>query len=240
LEIRLYWQAASASNFEYQPAVQLLDVTGSKVWAVSQPLNFEGGKISALAPGQFMSDGHTLKLFDDVPNYVGRISVQLIRKDEGGARAEAPDGSNRIMLPEVIQIHGPTQAFGGKSREIRFGDVLTLHCLETSRSADEFAGILHWEVLERPALDYHQFVHGMDAEGVLVAQNDGEPLDGAYPTSHWRQAEHIQSKFSLQLVEGVSQIAYGLYHPLDGKRLPVVVDGKTLDRITLAPENAPC
>ena len=240
IDIRLYWQLDSAPSAEYQPVVQLVDLTVANVWAVSQPLNFEGGKMSALAPRQFMSDGHILKLFHDAPAFVGRISVQLIRNGDGGSMAELPDGSNRYLLPEVIRINGPGDAFRGRSREINFGGFLTLHCIETTRSAAEFKGILHWEVLERPPQNLHHYVHGLNERQALVAQNDGVPLDGLYPTSLWRKAQHIQSSFTLKLVDGVSQVAIGLYNPQDGKRIPILADGRSTDRILLAPDNSSC
>ena len=240
IHIRLYWQREAAPTSEYQPVAQLVDLAVTDAWAVSQPYSFEGGKMSALVAGQFMSDGHILKLFHDAPAFVGRISVQLIRKGDGGSMAELPDGSNRYLLPEVIRINRLSEAFRGRSREINFGGFLTLHCIDTERSANEFNGIFHWEVLEQPPLDYHHFVHGLNERQALVSQNDGVPLDGFYPTSLWRKAQYIQSKFTLNLVEGVSQVAIGLYNPQDGKRIPVVVDGRTTDRILLVPDNASC
>ena len=114
IDLRLYWQLEAELPAEYQPVVQLVDLTVANVWAVSQPLNFEGGKMSVLASGQFMSDGHTLKLFHDASAFVGRISVQLIRSGDGSSFAELPDGSNRYLLPEVIRINGPSESIPRK------------------------------------------------------------------------------------------------------------------------------
>ena len=240
LEVRLYWRRLSAPTAEYRPVVQLVDLTVAEAWAVSQPLNFEGGRISALGPGQFMSDGHKLTLLDDAPPYVGRISVQLRRKGGDQSWAALPDGSTRYLLPEVIRIQVAEDAFEGRSQGIDFGGSLTLHCIETTRSGDDFAGALHWQVLESPPLDLHHFVHGLGAEQALLAQNDGEPLDGQYPTSYWRAAQYIRSEISMKLVEGVALIAFGLYNPEDGKRVPVTADGQRTDRILLSPENRSC
>ena len=240
LDIRLYWGLEDPPKAAYQPLVQLVDLTVSSAWAVSQPSNFEGGSLSDLAPGQFMSDGHRLKLFEYAPDYVGRISVQLIRKDGADSFAELTDGSNRHLLPDLIRIIRPGEAFRGRSREIDFGRFLTLHCIETLRRADAFTGVLHWEVLEPPARNLNQFVHGLDARGAIVTQNDGEPLAGLYPTSHWRAGQHITSSLSLDIADGVDQVAFGLYDPINGERVPVLLDGITTDRILLAPDNASC
>ena len=56
LDIRLYWGIDAAPQTDYQPVVQLVDLTVSSAWAVSQPHNFEGWHRSpTLAPDQFMS-----------------------------------------------------------------------------------------------------------------------------------------------------------------------------------------
>ena len=240
LDIRLYWGIEAAPTSEYQPVAQLVDLTVSRAWAVSQPLNFEGGSLSDLAPGQFMSDGHRLKLLDHAPAYVGRISLQLLRKDGTGSFAELPDGSDRYLLPELVPIIGRGEAFRGRSRALDFGSFATLHCIETIRSGDELKGRLHWEVREQPPRDFHYFVHGLSEQGSVLTQSDGAPMAGMYPTSHWRAGQQLESEFSLELVDGVAQVAFGLYDPIGGERVSVLLDGEAVDRILLAPEDASC
>lgn len=240
LDIRLYWGLKAAPTAEYEPVAQLLDLTGSEAWAVSQRQNFEGGLLSDLAPGQFMSDGHRLKLKDNAPAYVGRISLQLMRKDDARSFAELPDGSNRYLLPDLVRAIRPDEPFRGKSQAIDFGGFLTLHCIETTGRGEAFTGTLHWQVLKQPALDLHHFVHGMNDRGDIVSQNDGAPLDGKYPTSHWRAGQHITSRMSLGLVDDLEQIAFGLYNPQDGARVPITLDGERVDRLLLTPAGASC
>ena len=240
LAIRLYWRREAALEVQYEPVVQLVDLQASGAWAVSQPGNFEGGSLSDIAPGQFMSDGHKLKLTEHAPAYIGRISIQLLNSDDSGAFAKLPDGSDRYLLPDIIKIIRPGEAFRGASQAIDLGGFLTLHCIETMRKADALSGTLHWEVIEQPALDLHQFVHGLDEAGEVITQNDGEPLPGLYPMSHWRAGQHITSDFSLAIVDGVAQVAFGLYDPSSGARVPVMLEGAAADRILLAPDDAPC
>lgn len=240
LDVRLYWGLEAPPPAEYQPVVQLVDLTVSGAWGVSQPLNFEGGSLADLAPGQFMSDGHRLKLLDHAPDYVGRISVQLIRKDEPDSFAELPDGSDRYLLPDLITIIRPYKAFGGRSRAIDFGGFATLHCIEMTRTADELLGTLQWEVKKQPARDFHQFVHGLNEGEDVLTQSDGEPLAGLYPMSHWRVGQHLTSRFSLRKIDGVAQVAFGLYEPVGGERVPVLRDGERADRILLELEDVSC
>ena len=240
LAIRLYWGIEAPPSTEYQPVAQLVDLTVSEAWAVSQPLNFEGGSLSDLAPGQFMSDGHRLKLLDHAPAYVGRISVQLMRKDATGSFAELPDGSVRFLLPDVIQIVRREEPFRGESRALDFGGFLTLHCIETKRTEDALLGTLRWEVQNQPPRDFHYFVHGLNEKGDVLTQSDGEPMAGRYPMSHWREGQHLSSGFSLGIVDGVGQVAFGLYDPDNGERVPVLREGEAADSTLSALEDVSC
>ena len=182
VDIRLYWSVEAAPADHYKPVVQLVDLNVSSAWAVSQPGNFEGGSLSDIAPGQFMSDGHKLRLTEHAPAYIGRISIQLMTSDGGGAFANLPDGSNRHLLPDIIKIKTPNgEAFRGKSQAIDFDGFLTLHCIETQRMGDELNGTLHWEVIKPPARDLHQFVHGLDEAGAVVTQIDRRTLARLVP-----------------------------------------------------------
>ena len=240
LDIRLYWRLEAAPPAAYRPVVQLVDLTVAGAWAVSQPLNFEGGALSELSPGQFMSDGHRLKLLDDAPAYVGRISIQLVRKDDAASFAVLPDGAERYLLPETIQIIRLEEPYRGKSRAIDFGGFATLRCIETMRKADALEGTLYWEARKKPARDFHHFVHGLNERGDVLTQNDGEPMAGKYPTSHWRAGQQLTSRFSLGIVDGVDEVAFGLYDPLSGERVPVLLGGEATDRILLAPADSSC
>ncbi len=240
LGLRLYWRLAAEETANYRPVVQLVNLGVSESWAVSQPGQFEGGKISRLDADKFMSDGHTLVLFDDVPPYVGLVSVQLRRAGAGGAMARLPDGSQRILLPEIIRIEAPQQPFAGRSSSYQFGGTLALHCIETKVEADLLKASLLWEVRQRPSQDYVMFVHGTDDNGVIVSQSDREPLAGFYPTSHWRPGQHLRTSTELIISDSVRQVAVGLYDPVSGSRLPVTVGGANSDKIVLPLENSTC
>ena len=240
LGLRLYWRLAAEETADYRPVVQLVNLGVSESWAVSQPGQFEGGKISDQGADKFMSDGHKLVLFDDVPPYVGLVSVQLRRAGEGGAMARLPDGSQRILLPEIIRIKAPQQPFAGRSSSYQFGGTLTLHCIETKVEADHLKASLLWEVRQRPSQDYVMFVHGTDDNGVIVSQSDREPLAGFYPTSHWRPGQHLRTSTELIISDTVREVALGLYDPDSGSRLPVTVGGANSDKIVVPLENSSC
>jgi hypothetical protein len=82
---------------------------------------------------------------------------------------------------------------------------------------------LHWHALETPDKDYHTFVHLLDAEGSIVAQDDGVPGDGELPSRGWLPGEYLVDHRVLQLpfdvADGVYTLGVGLYDPATGERL---------------------
>ncbi len=112
-----------------------------------------------------------------------------------------------IHLGETILLEGY-----GFEAETRAGDVLSLE--------------LHWRALASPAGDYHFFVHLVDGEERLWAQQDGVPLLGLRPTTTWRPGETLTDKCGLLLPAAMRPGSYrlqvGLYRLYDGQRLTTV------------------
>jgi hypothetical protein len=71
--------------------------------------------------------------------------------------------------------------------------------------------------------DYNVFVHLLDAAGNIVAQGDGVPMGGRYPTYAWEVGEQIIDSRAItlpaDLMPGQYRLIVGLYNPLDGSRL---------------------
>lgn len=107
----------------------------------------------------------------------------------------------------------------------RPGDVLTL--------------TLYWQPQTKPVEDYTVFVQLLNSENQVVAQGDGPPSAGHYPTSWWASGETIVDghliSLPFDLSPGDYRLLVGLYRLVDGTRLPVQA-GETLgnDALVLA------
>ncbi len=82
---------------------------------------------------------------------------------------------------------------------------------------------LTWRIAEPLAQDYQLFVHLRDTEtGETVAQADGPPLDGWYPTSRWLPNTIITDKRSFPLTADIEPGSYdlvvGFYDLAEGQR----------------------
>ena len=69
---------------------------------------------------------------------------------------------------------------------------------------------LFWRASARTTEDYVISLQLIDNDGRLVAQTDGQPLDGRYPTSHWQEDESIADSRSLTLPADAAPGAYEL------------------------------
>lgn len=78
--------------------------------------------------------------------------------------------------------------------------------------------------LQNMGTDYSLFVHLVDADGTLIAQDDHQPVADNRPTSHWLRGELIRDVSRLQLPldipVGEYRIVIGLYQWQTGERLP--------------------
>jgi hypothetical protein len=87
---------------------------------------------------------------------------------------------------------------------------------------------LFWQPLTTLPADYTAFLHLRNHENLIAVQRDSPPLDGAYPTSHWRPGEIVIDPITLPLPESLSPGSYtlftGLYQLDTLQRLPVTND----------------
>ena len=81
---------------------------------------------------------------------------------------------------------------------------------------------------------YTIFVHLIDTQGNLVAQHDGMPLDGGWPTTCWQPGHRFQDSYNVIVPETLEPARYhlsiGLYWLPTLERLPLEGQDVTGDR----------
>jgi hypothetical protein len=136
------------------------------------------------------------------------VLFQDVRFTEAAARPLDVDLGDQIRLLDYDLVLPPT---GG---ELEGGLPLSL--------------TLRWHALRPPADDYTVFVHLLDSDGNLVAQHDGPPLDGIYPTSEWIVGDIFTQRVALEIPSdtppGTYDLVVGMYTYPDIARLPVAGD----------------
>jgi hypothetical protein len=87
---------------------------------------------------------------------------------------------------------------------------------------------LTWESLATTGADHTVFVHLVGVGNRPLAQVDGQPLGGAYPTSYWDAGERLADPHRLpipaELPPGEYRLLAGMYLLSTGERLPLLGD----------------
>jgi 4-amino-4-deoxy-L-arabinose transferase-like glycosyltransferase len=88
---------------------------------------------------------------------------------------------------------------------------------------------LRWAALAAPRADYTVFVHLLNGAGEVVAQQDGPPRAGSYPTSLWHAGDVVADVHHLAGSAAGTTLEVGLYTQPSLQRLPVEApDGSRL------------
>ncbi len=112
--------------------------------------------------------------------------------------------------------------------DVRFGDALHLlgYDREPLQLGEPWTLTFYWQVRWALDRDYRVFVHLRDLQtGAVVAQSDGTPRAGGYPTSLWREGEVVTDPHTLTLPPDLQLASYavdvGFYVPMTGDYLAV-------------------
>ncbi|MEL6150625.1 MAG: 6-pyruvoyl-tetrahydropterin synthase-related protein, partial [Chloroflexota bacterium] len=238
LPITLYWlPLRDLVDTHYRPIVQIVNLSVTEQWAVSQPFFPGGGFTSTYTTEQFSSDPHDLRLFDYAQPHAARIMVQMVDA-ETGEPLLLPDGSDRVLLDTFIHVDLP-QPHVMKRLDYVFNNELSLRCRTITEGDETLEITLYWHA-ERPiSADYTTFVHGLDDTGNIVEQADRPPIPD-YPTSLWRRGQTLETVYTLPANDDIELIAVGLYD--ESGRIPVREGSEILpdDRVVLPMLESEC
>ncbi|NDJ61501.1 MAG: hypothetical protein GYB67_10265 [Chloroflexi bacterium] len=125
----------------------------------------------------------------------------------------------------LYDLRAAAQAAEWQPLDARFGDAIRLAAYRLAREGDLVRLSLRWHALETPEVNYHVGNYILDADGVLVAQNDGVPRGGAAPTTAWQPGDVIEDNYAItlppDLAAGRYTVAVALYTFPELIRAPV-------------------
>jgi hypothetical protein len=245
--VRLYWRANTPQAEDARPFLHLDSVTGDTTWANQTKLHAGDKPSSGWPPGFYVVDDYRLAIPEDTPAVVANLRVGLL--DGHGERVPLAGGENLVTLGPVrvrerqplstgdLPRHDRTYQLGPAVRLVGSSAVIT----GTPPLLDL---TLYWQATTTTPTDYTAFVHVLDADNVKIAQGDGPPLNGWYPSSAWEPGQIVADRRQIALPAGVDpgsvRVAVGLYTPTDGVRAPVTDAQGTRqeqDRILLTPNS---
>jgi len=244
LDITLLWQAARPPSGDRVVFVQLVDAKG-KVWASQESQPSEGG----YPTGQWQRDEvvrefRTLLLPVDTPD--GDYTVRAGMYDASGAPLTVMHLTRRSA--DFVEL-GSVQVRGrARSQQVpadmrhtvnaRLGNVATLVGYDAGvqgrdvadgpellvKAGERLSLRLVWRATESGRTSYTVFVHLVNAQGTVVAQDDSIPGRGTLPTTSWLRGEVLLDTYTLPVpntAQGVHSIVLGMYDATTGRRLAV-------------------
>lgn len=211
----------------------LLDRTGRK-WGEANALDYD---TSRWQPGDRVVSWLKVPVPVDAPQ--GLYSLHFGLFDTGSMARVSVSGRGQpadslVAGPLRILPAQPTQPPGFLlTPPARFGGSIELLGYDMPAGVAAAAALdlrLLWRAARLVASDYTLFVHLLDQQGQMIAQEDGFPAGGLYPTSAWRPGEVVEDRHSLPLPPAAAgqelRIALGWYRLDTGQRLSL--DGETI------------
>lgn len=224
LQVNLYWQAQRRLQKNFVSYVHLVDEAGNGITQSDHVPGEVYYPTSLWRPGETLRDNHLLTLPQGLPPGNYRLLVGMYDSESHEPLGQATFAGQVAVKAEVTTAPGKIE----RPVQANFDSLIYLLGYGLKQSDDGLSLTLYWQAERATDLDYTMFVHLVDQEGKIVTQQDGQPRQGAYPTSVWDEGEVISDTQTLslspQLQAGRYRLVTGWYLLETGKRLSVLDD----------------
>jgi len=226
------WQAQEALETDYAAFAHLVDEDGQG-WDGDDHQPYDGlYPTSDWGAGEMVRDTFSLTIPADAPP--GLYDVQLGWYDPVTDKRLAVGQGTAFRVAVLPVDWAVTEREDLIQVGERFGEAITLEgyasttdavALGVATEPEVLWVTLRWSTDDWLQADYTVFVHLVDVEGdgAAIAQGDGPPLDGRWPTSLWIPGAALDDVHTVPLPDGLAAGTYGLlvglYDPASGERL---------------------
>lgn len=231
LTVTLYWQALEPIYKDYVVFNHLFALDGTAVGRADEAPQVA---TSRWLPGRVVSTTHIIQSSPDL----GAPAAATLQVGLYDADNRALPITNRQAQPlpvGIAQVKYVPSRWPDEppplSDNLRFGEAIWLDghaALPPAVLANETRDLeirLWWRATAPIGVDYAVFVHLVDQDDVIMAQADGVPVAGRYPTTVWAPGERIIDTRVLRLPDSLAagryRIVVGLYDRVAGSRLRV-------------------
>ncbi|MGB8648752.1 MAG: hypothetical protein WCF84_26175 [Anaerolineae bacterium] len=233
LRVTLAWRARAPLE-DYRVFIQVRDAAGQNRAEITTGLDRDNVPLPRPA-GSVVVNQYAMPLPKGLPQASYSIIVQVLDTDGQPVETMEPEGGTEIALALDQRVWigagwGQSAAKPQHALQARLDngiDLLGYDLKETPLHAgDTLSFALYWLARAHPSADYTLFVHLVDASGGMVAQGDGPPRGGDYPTSVWNDGEWVRDARMLALPPAIPPGDYtlriGWYRPDTGERAQVI------------------
>jgi len=244
LAVRACWQGLAPMERDYTVFVHLVGRENARVGERHTYPGLGRFPTSLWPVGQAFCDIYRLQVEDWAPTpELYDVLVGLYDRSSGERlAARGPDGSE-VGLPALAWVRvapeTPPTVTPERPLDYRLGDGVALIGYRLSGTVQSSAFLtvtLYWRAVQPPQGDYAAFVHLLGADGTLLAQHDGPPRYGRYPTWAWQAGDVVPDEHVLALPDlapgQATRLVAGMYRPDTLERLPALgPDGPAVDNL---------
>lgn len=237
LPLTLFWESLVDGPGPLTVLIEWQEPGGEVVFSHQQTLRWPS---TAWRAGSLLRDPPDILLPPTFSPGEYNLTVSLLDPD---ARRLSVAGSDRLPLGAITTLDRP-RSFDPPAPEIEqavnFSNQAQLIGLDLPRTrlkaGEPLPLTLYWQALRTPDRSWTVFVHLIDAEGQIVAQQDHIPGDGQFPTTGWAPNEVLTDVYQIAIPAGTPPNKYhlrvGLYDANDPNfsRLPVVEGGQVVGK----------
>lgn len=222
VEVVVYWEAVAPDENDYISFARLLGREHELVGHINRRPACGMVPTDRWEPGQVWRDPYRIPVADEARSpSVLRLEVGFYHPETNRTLGAAKVGEAKLA---------PSQGLPQPEHRlsIDLGDGITLRGYDLPSTSTVSGAVitptLHWRAREAPESDYQVFVHLIGDQPEPVAQADGPPLGGDYPTSLWAAGEEIVDPHPMALPSdlppGVYRLLVGMYDLETLARLP--------------------
>jgi hypothetical protein len=234
LRIRACWEALQPMRVDYSVFIHLLGPGNARAAERHTYPGLGRYPTSLWESGQFFCDTYNLRIEAWAPTPVlYQIEIGLFDA-ENGDRLQATNPLGQPQEPPIVGtvpvIDISTPPVPSNPLRVIFEDQIMLNGVDsppTAEAGDTITVTLYWEALQTPSPQLITFVHlWQPSTPEPVAQDDGIPNQGWFPTDVWRKGLHVQDPHVITIPATIQPGMYplwaGIYRAADSLRLQAV------------------
>ncbi len=245
IPVTLYWRLNQRTSADYFVRVQLWDYTNTSRGADRDSLGFIFRHLYPTVmwtPGDIITETRWVQVFEDAPpggyrfaisvyTYPGPTPVSAEGVSDTEIQADWVLAGRAAVAPEQFTTNDQPAitADAQLSTSIHLLGATFKPSLDSLQAGETLNVRLYWQAGPPVTTSYTIFLHLKTTNGDLIAQQDGLPHDGQYPTWAWLPGEIVVTSHRLTVPTDQPPpytLAVGMYAWPSLERLPVTQDGR--------------